>query len=325
MDGRGRLAQSLNWIARLRCSPAAGIGARRAGRAPSRRSGLPPSGFRRALQRLWIRTVRLRLPRGVGIGAATIIILSALCYGVVKGDHIETIIDTLRDARDQAANALGFRIVTLAVNGHRHMSREEVLATAGVTGRTSLLFLDVDAARERLKTNPWIADATVLKLLPGELQIGIKERAPFALWQKDRRVTVIAGDGTVLETYVVPQLFTLPLVVGRGAETRAKGFLALLDRHPALRAQVLASIFIGERRWNLRLRNGLDIRLPENNVARALDRLATLDRDAKLLSRDLTVIDLRLPDRVTVRLSEGPAQARLDSLKKKAKKKGGKA
>ena len=108
-----------------------------------------------------------------------------------------------------------------------------MLAAARVTGRSSLLFLDADATRERLKANSWIADATVRKLLPGQLQIEIKEREPFALWQKDRRVSVIADDGTVLEGFVAPQLLTLPLVVGRGAETRAKDFLALLDRFPA--------------------------------------------------------------------------------------------
>src|SRR2546421_511270 len=89
-----------------------------------------------------------------------------------------------------------------------------------------LVFLDVDEVRQRLKGHPWIADATVLKLYPGELQIGIKEREPFALWQKDGRVSVIAEDGTVLEPYVEPRLVRLPLVVGRGAQTKAKEFLA---------------------------------------------------------------------------------------------------
>jgi cell division protein FtsQ len=190
------------------------------------------------------------------------------------------------------------------------------------------LFFDVDAARERLKANPWIADATLLKLYPGHLQIGIEERTPFALWQKDRRVSVIADDGTVLETYAAPRLVTLPLVVGRGAEKRAREFLALLDHYPALRQQVRASILIGERRWNLRLRNGLDIRLPETNVANALDRLAALDRDVRLLTRDITLVDLRLPDRVTVRLSERAAEQRLEGRKgnkKKKSKSGGKA
>jgi cell division protein FtsQ len=113
-------------------------------------------------------------------------------------------------------------------------------------------------------------------------------------------------------------------VVGRGAETRAKHFLALLERFPALRDQVRASILVGERRWNLRLKSGLDIRLPEIEVAGALEHLMTLDREAKLLTRDIALVDMRLSDRVTVRLSEKAAQARqeLRDLAKKAKKGG---
>jgi cell division protein FtsQ len=83
---------------------------------------------------------------------------------------------------------------------------------------------------------------------------------------------------------------------------------------------------VAERRWNLRLKNGVDVRLPEFDVERALDQLVGLDRDKKILSRDIVSIDLRLPDRVTVRLSEAAAQARDDALKaKKPKQKGGNA
>ena len=59
---------------------------------------------------------------------------------------------------------------------------------------------------------------------------------------------------------------------------------------------------MAERRWNLRLTNGLDVRLPEAGVEQALERLVALDREKKLLSRDITSVDLRLPDRVTVPL-----------------------
>jgi cell division protein FtsQ len=273
----------------------------------------------------WTWLINTRWPRGVGVAGTVVVILASLAYGAVKGDHIPSIIAALKDARDGAGNAAGFRIVSVALAGQHHVSREEVLAVAGVTGSTSLLFLDVEQTRERLKTNPWIADATVLKLYPGELQIGIKEREAFALWQKDGQVSVIADDGTVLEPYVSPRLIELPLVVGRGAETRAKEFLALLDRYPALRAFVRATVLVGERRWNLRLNNGIDVRLPETDIAPALERLVALDKEKNLITRDIVAIDLRLPDRVTVRLSEAAAQARIDAAKDKAKKKGGSA
>ena len=307
MKGTNRVARPLHWIARLRA-----------------RHDQAASPSRRRIAQRWIAIFNRLLPRGAGIAATVAVVLATLAYGMVKGDHLPAVIAAFKDARDQAANVVGFRIVSLALSGEQHVSREEVLAIAGVTGRSSLLFLDVEETRDRLKTNPWIADAAVLKLYPGELQIRIREREAFALWQKDGRVSVIAADGTVLEPYVSPRLLRLPLMVGRGADMRAKDFLALLDRYPDIRQQVRASIMIGQRRWNLRLKNGLDVRLPEANVASALERLIALDRDAKLLSRDIVAIDLRLPDRVTVRLSEATAQVRLDNSKDKKPKKPGK-
>src|SRR5205085_1980112 len=83
---------------------------------------------------------------------------------------------------------------------------------------------------------------------------------------------------------------------GRGAQRKAREFLALLDRYPALRAQVRASVFVAERRWNLMLTNSLVIRLPETGIAGALETVAALDRDKHILSRDLLAVDLRLPD-----------------------------
>jgi cell division protein FtsQ len=334
MDDRGRLAQPLTGNARREPRFTGGEAVRAASgheisdhETMLDEAGVPQrSRIAHVLDR-WSLQLDRRMPRGAGLAAAGALIAASLAYGAVKGDHVPTVLAAMKDARDRIANTAGFRIVSVALAGNQHVSREEVLAGAGVTGTSSLVFLDVGEARERLKTNPWIADATVLKLYPGEVQIWIKEREPFALWQKDRQVSVIADDGTVLEPYVAPGLLRLPLVVGSGAHARAKHFLALLDRYPEIRDLVRASVLVGERRWNLRLTNGLDVMLPEYGIAAALERLVTLDREKKLITRDIVAIDLRLADRVTVRLSEAAAQARFDAAKDKdkPKKKGGNA
>ena len=280
--------------------------------------------WRRA--RRWGRALMLRLPsRGLGLVGSVLLLASSLSYGVVEGQHVAGIVDWLKDARDATANSLGFRIATISVTGAKEVSREEILTTAGVTGRASLLFLNADAARARLMANPWIGDAAVLKLYPDRLQITVTERQAFALWQNEGRVGVIADDGTLLEPFVENRYLGLPLVVGRGAQRQAKDFLAVLDRYPAIQAASRASILVAERRWNLRLKNGIDVRLPEANVGQALDLLVSLDREKNLLSRDITIVDLRLPDRVVVRLSDASAQARDAILQIKKKKKGGDA
>ena len=309
MDDRGRLAQSVTRSLGSRGRPA----------AASR------GWFSRASRRLMLPFTHVRLPRFAGVLLCVSFVLASGLYGAVKGGHIAEIATAIKDAADSAANAAGMRIATVSLSGQRQVSREEIFAAAGVTDHSSLLFLDVGDARARLEAIPWVAEATVRKFYPDRLQITITEREPFALWQMNGKVEVIAADGTVLSNRIEPRLASLPFVVGPGAAAAARDFLAVLDAYPVIRDQVRASIFVAERRWNLRLKSGLDVRLPDANVEAALDTLARLDREKALLTRDITAVDLRLADRVTVRVSDAVAQAREEAIKKASKKKGGDA
>jgi cell division protein FtsQ len=324
MDGRGRLAEAVADGAFAR--PAAGA-------APAPRSigaHLPRTldAIRlRRLARRWSGPLfQRRIPRGAGVLAALLLLSASIGYGTVRGGHVAAVVEELSDARDAIANALGFRITSIALAGGRQLTREEILTAAGVTGRTSLLFLDATAARARLKANPWIAEATILKLYPGRLHISIVEREAFALWQNEGKVAVIAADGTVVENYVSRRFLKLPMVVGAGADVKARDFLAVVGKFPAILEQVHAAVLVADRRWNLKLKNGVDVRLPEEDFEAALTTLVELNRDKKLLSRDIEVVDLRLPDRVTVRLSDGAFATRMETFKShKPKGKGGNA
>ena len=326
MDGAGRLARSLRSLGPQADLKAAAIGAvvllREWLGLPARTKAAvdrtPPNRLIQWLERY--------LPNRTGVALTVLMLLGSAGLGIVKGGHLDEFVATLSDARNALANWAGFRITTVAINGRKQLSQDEVLAIGGVNGRSSLLFLDAATVRDKLKANPWISDATILKLYPGQLQIDIVERSAFALWQQDGRLSVIADDGAVLEPYMSRRFISLPLVVGKGADTRARDFLALLDRYPQVRSQTKAAIFVGERRWNLRLNDGLDIRLPENDVGNALATLSKLDKEERLFSRDIVAVDMRLPDRLTVQLSEDAGKARDELFKdKKTRKKAGDA
>jgi cell division protein FtsQ len=263
-----------------------------------------------------------RIPHRVGVTATLVMLIGSAALGIVKGGHLDEVTTALSDTRNALANSVGFKITAVAINGSKQLSQDEVLAIGGVNGRASLLFLDAAIVRDKLKANPWIGEATVQKFYPGQLRIDITERSAFALWQQDGRLSVISDDGAVLEPYVSRRFRGLPLVVGKGAETRARDFLALLDRYPQVRAAMKAAVLVGERRWNLRLKDGLDVRLPENDVGNALAALSKMDKEDRLFSRDIIAIDMRLADRLTVRLSEDAAKAREELFKDKKKKAG---
>ncbi len=332
MDGGGRLSRSVRQsgpqsnldkkAARKEARKAVRQAARSRARdaEPVLRAAAPPV-FHDHERNSRIAMLERWLPRGVGLAALAALMIGVGTIGFIKGGRADAFFGVVGDTRNAAANAIGFKITNVSITGRKQLTQDEILAVGGVTGRSSLLFLNAADVRDKLKGDPWIGDATVQKLYPGKLQIDITERAPYALWQRDGQVSVIAEDGTVLEPFVASRFVTLPLVVGKGAETRAKDFLTLLAFYPHVRTQVKAMVFVGERRWNLRLTNGLDIRLPETNINGALETLIKLDREDGLFSRDITAIDMRLPDRLTVRLSEDAAKAREEALKVRTPKK----
>ena len=128
-----------------------------------------------------------------------------------------------------------------------------------------------------------------------------------------------AKSATTLENTLVNDL---PLVVGEGADKRAHEIVSLLAATPLLSGRVRGASLVSQRRWNLTLDNGVVIRLPELDPGPALKNLASLERDAGVLEKDILAVDMRQSDRAVFRLSEQAAAARILPAVKKAPKKG---
>lgn len=298
MDGVGRFTRSLSAGARGAVAGAGGR-ARHSGALPAR-----PGRLAIRLRRLSSRLSAIRLPRRIGLIGTALLFAATGLYGIQRGDHGEAVREALVSLGDMAANAAGLQVAAVRLTGNSRMSHGEVLAAAGIRPDSSVLFFDPAGARARLKASPWIADATIEKIYPNDLQISVVEREPYALWQRDGRIAVIGEDGAVIVDHLDARFRHLPLVVGRGAEKRVREIVGLMADFPTIAPHVRAATLVAERRWTLVLKNGIDVLLPDADIDRALARLVRLDDERKLMSRDVTMIDLRLADRVTVRLSD---------------------
>ena len=155
MDGAGRLARSPRSPRPQADLKAAAIGAvillrERLGLGSA---AARPSREREHPHRL-IELLERYLPNRAGVAATVLILLGSAGFGIVKGGHLEELTSAFRDTRDAIANSAGFRITAVTINGRRQLTQDEVLATGGVNGRSSLLFLDAAAVRDKLKANP---------------------------------------------------------------------------------------------------------------------------------------------------------------------------
>ena len=181
----------------------------------------------------------------------------------------------------------------------------------------SLPFFDAAAARARLEAAPLVKQASVRKLYPGQIVIDIVERTPAAVWQKDGQVAAIAADGAVIDELRDTRSLDLPFVVGEGANERIAEFLSLLDAAQELRPKIYAGVLVGGRRWNLKMKSGLDVKLPETDPLSAVTTLVALERQSRILERDVLWLDLRTEGRVFARLSADAAAARAAARAKK--------
>jgi cell division protein FtsQ len=200
----------------------------------------------------------------------------------------------------------GLRLENLTVDGREHTTPEDLRAALDVTRGTPILTIDVAEAREALEALPWVKAARVERQLPNTVHVVIQERQPFALWQKGGKYFLVDSDGTPI--VAVPDADpSLRMIVGPDAPQNASALFAEIDKVPELGNRVHTAVRVGERRWNLyfdSFANGIAVRLPENDIAQAWQRLAELERDHQILERDLEFIDLRLPDRLIVRLRQ---------------------
>ncbi|QPC88765.1 FtsQ-type POTRA domain-containing protein [Mesorhizobium sp. NBSH29] len=246
--------------------------------------------------------------------------LSALCigafsiYGAFLGGHMPQVIQAV-------AARTGFAVDQVRIVGHRQTSEIDVLQELGLDGWTSLIGFDAEHARQRVATLPWVQTAAIRKVYPDEIEISIDERRPFAVWQHGSELVVIEENGNVIAPFASSRDAELPLVIGLGASEDAAGFVKLMQGYPALASRSRGYIRVGERRWDVRLDNGVTIKLPERGEREAIEQILAMDEQDAVLSSDIVAIDMRFDDRLVVQLTPEALERRNASLDSKGKPK----
>ena len=213
-------------------------------------------------------------------------------------------------AAGEAVGNAGFRVKSVDIQGIRRMDPRPVYDIALDQKTTAMPLLDVSDIRSRLLEFGWVKDARVSRRFPDTLVIDIVERTPTALWQDEDRLLLIDAEGVVLDRVPVSQMPDLPLLIGKGANAQTAPLGRLLDKAPALKAQLVSATWVGQRRWDLSFQSGETVALPEGEAlaSDALVRFAKMDKSAGLLGRGMLRFDLRIPGKMTVRLPREPGE-----------------
>jgi cell division protein FtsQ len=200
-----------------------------------------------------------------------------------------------------------------------HHEPETLLAAIGVVPGGSLLGFDAIVAKRILENLDWIESAKVQRRFPNQLDIAVRERQPFAIWQRGQAYYIIDKTGAAMSGFTASLLVKLPLVSGEGANKAAAELINHLEAYPELRLQVKAAARVGDRRWTLYLDNGVTIMLPETGWTDALKTVDEINRTQQILSKGIRSVDMRVHGRVIVEVAEVAAEAVETGKKKVAK------
>ncbi|MCP5379259.1 MAG: FtsQ-type POTRA domain-containing protein [Novosphingobium sp.] len=210
-----------------------------------------------------------------------------------------------------AADA-GFEVQRVEVRGVERMNELKVYERVLGQRDRAMPLVDIDTLRRDLLSLSWVSDARVSRQLPDTLVVDIVEREPHAVLQKPGRLVLIDRTGHELEPVSAANAKGMLRVSGPGAARQMESLARLLDAAPALRPQVSAAEWVGNRRWNLTFRTDQVLALPqgEKQSASALVAFARLDGVNRLLGGKVATFDMRAPDRIYMRIP-GRAQEEL--------------
>ena len=242
---------------------------------------------------------------------AVLLLTFAVGWGLHAGGHIAALGVAVVEQSKGAVAALGLRVDEVTVEGRTRTEAADVLNALGATRGQFIFDVDLVAARDRLERLEWVERATVSRHLPGTVHVQLMEREPYAVWQRGGRLSLVDRTGSLITDNNLSAFAHLPLVVGHGAQRNASSLMKELMAKPALAARVQAAVRVSDRRWNLKLQNGIEVRLPARGISDSLRKLVRMDAKNGVLSRNIRAVDLRVPGRITILVdSESAAQRR---------------
>lgn len=197
----------------------------------------------------------------------------------------------------------GLAVREVLVVNREKTHRTDIIKALQIGIGDPILTFDPATARERVEKIGWVKSAVVERRFPDQVIVYLQERRPAAIWQHKNQYHLVDLEGEVINRKDVRHYSHLKVITGDNAPKHAATLLEVLEQAPDLREQVVGAMWVGDRRWNLRLNNEISVRLPEQDPQGAWKKLASLIEEHKLLNREIEAIDLRQADRLIIRMT----------------------
>jgi len=205
--------------------------------------------------------------------------------------------------------SMGFKIENILVEGRARSDGAAIKDILNENKGAPLFAFNPSAAQEKIEKLDWVKTAQVERRLPDTIYVHLEEHMPTVLWQKDKNFRLLDEQGNIINVARLAPFANLIIVMGDDAPKHAPDLVNDLKAEPALIDQINAARWMDGRRWDLILKNGVVVKLPESGPGAALHKLSAAEKNDKIFEKEITEIDMRLPDRITMRTKPGALES----------------
>ncbi|SHH74569.1 cell division protein FtsQ/DivIB [Cognatishimia maritima] len=224
-----------------------------------------------------------------------------------RRDNVNMVID---DIRTSIVERPEFMVQAMVIEGASAGVADDIREILPLDFPVSSFDLDLPEMKKTVDGLSPVKSATLRVKPGGVLQVTVAERTPVVLWRMPDGLHLVDAEGFVVAESTRRALHpNLPVMAGEGADLRTGEALQLIKAAGPLASRLRGLVRVGERRWDLVLDRDQRIMLPERGAVQALERVVALSDVQEMLQRDLSVVDMRLGSRPTIRIAERSVEA----------------
>ena len=260
-------------------------------------------------------TLALFWLRRFGVALAGVLFALWLGAWIVLSDTPQKMVTAAQEKFVQDMAAFGFTAQKILVEGRDNVDPNLLFAVLNIAEGDPLFAFHPAAAREQIEKIVWVKSVQVQRRLPDTIYVGLEERKPLALWNNKGRIYILDRAGEVITRREGKMFSDMITVLGpEDAAKKTPGFLALLLSEPLLYESTSKMERIEGRRWDLVLKNGVRVKLPEDDPGFAMRRVVAAQEKDQIWARDIMALDMRRTDRIVIRTRPGGVQDYQESL-----------
>lgn len=265
-----------------------------------------PSRLKYRMERLMLTPVYRLLLR---VGVPFALTFGAASWWLSVDANRQMVTDTYADLRAQVESRPEFMVNMMAVDGASDLVADAIRQLLPLDFPISSFDLDLEKMRETVVALDPVKSARLYVRQGNVLQVDVVERMPVILWRSEAGLQLLDDEGVLVgPAFLRADWPDLPLIVGEGADLVVEEALDLAVAAEPLASRLRGFVRMGARRWDVVLDREQRILLPETDAVQALERVIAMDEAVDMLERDLTAVDLRLPHRPTLRMTDGAVQ-----------------